>query len=129
MLLLDTCVLIYDALTPDRLSHRALDAVEEGERSGSLFISDISLWETAMLIEKKRLDPGTDALEFINLIIAARSISVLPITPEIAVRSASLTLHGDPADRLIAATAIEHVATLVTPDKALRRCAEVSTLW
>jgi hypothetical protein len=31
MIILDTCVLIYDALTPDRLSDAARDAIERAE--------------------------------------------------------------------------------------------------
>jgi PIN domain nuclease of toxin-antitoxin system len=41
----------------------------------------------------------------------------------------TLDLHGDPADRIIAATAIIHRAKLVTSDKLLRRDRAVPTLW
>jgi PIN domain nuclease of toxin-antitoxin system len=55
-------------------------------------------------------------------------LTVLPITVEIAARSVTLSLYGDPADRLIAATAIEHDAPLVTTDERLLACADVRTL-
>ncbi len=89
MIILDTCTLIFDALSPDKLSSKALRAIENGEKQGLLACSDISLWETAMLISKGRLDPGTDAVSFIKLTLSARSIQVLPITPEIAYLSSS----------------------------------------
>lgn len=128
MLLLDTCALIFDALTPKRLSSRTRALIDHEAEAGSLAISGISLWEVAMLVERGRLDPGTDAASFCHLAIRARSLAVLPITVEIAARSAALSLHGDPADRLIVATAIEHRATLVTTDARLIACKEVRTV-
>ena len=129
VILLDTCALIYDALQPSRLSKRARAAIESAARTGDITISDITLWEIVMLVEKGRLDPGTEVDHFLRLAMASRSIVVLPITIDIAVRSAALELHGDPADRLIAATSVEHDAPLVTSDKSLRQSIEVDTLW
>jgi PIN domain nuclease of toxin-antitoxin system len=129
MLLLDTCALIHDALTPTRLGPRARSAIEDADAAGQLALCDISLWEVAMLVAHGRLAPGTDCRSFLDLALSARSISVLPITVDIAARSVSLPLHGDPADRIIAATAIVHRATLVTADRRLRRSRIVPTIW
>ena len=74
MILLDTCALVFDALAPERLSAEALRAIEEGEENGSLACCDISLWEIAMLVAKGRLNPGTDALSFLKLVLASRVI-------------------------------------------------------
>lgn len=130
MILLDTGVLIFDALTPDRLSAAARAALERGEAAGTLACADISLWEIAMLVSKGRLDPGTDSAAFCRLALDARGVRVLGITPEIAMASTRIDLpHGDPADRLIAATAAVHGAELVTIDERLRDSQEVTTLW
>ncbi len=130
MKILDTCVLIFDALAPHRLTPIAKQAIMDAEPQNQLFCSDMSLWEIAMLIDKKRLDPGTDTLSFLKLILAARSIQVLPITPEIASLSVSLPLvQADPADRIIAATTVFHHAELITADEKLRQCGEVKTIW
>ena len=131
MLILDTCVLIYDALTPERLSRKALKAIEEGELKGNLACADISLWEIAMLIGKGRLDPGTDCLTFIGLVLEARGTRVLPVTPEIACLSVhhQAFAHHDPADRLIAATALHGKATLITCDERLLGVKGLKTLW
>lgn len=130
MKILDTCVLIFDALAPHRLTPTAKQAIMDAELQNQLFCSDMSLWEIAMLIDKKRLDPGTDTLSFLKLILAARSIQVLPITPEIAFLSVSLPLvQADPADRIIAATTVFHNAELITADEKLRQCGEVKTIW
>ena len=128
MVVVDTHVLIHDALEPRRLSVRARRSLE-GER-GPVAISDISLWEIGMLIAKGRLDPGIDAVQFIEDVVAARSIRILPITPRIAVLAQSDEFeHGDPADRLIAATALAHRAPLVTADAGLRRVRSIETIW
>jgi len=131
MLLLDTCALIFDALSPERLSKGAVTAIENGDEQGELACSAISLWEIAMLIAKGRLDPGTDTLGFIVLLLAARRLQVLHITPEIAVTStdASLFVHADPADRIIAATALVHKARLITCDQHLAKVKGLSVLW
>ena len=131
MIVLDTCTLIFDALTPDKMSRKALRAVEQGEKNGVLACSDISLWEIAMLVARGRLDPGTDAGTFIDLVLSARKIKVIPITPEIAVLSSShkAFLHHDPADRLIAATTIVSKGSLITCDNLLRSIKELKTIW
>jgi PIN domain nuclease of toxin-antitoxin system len=129
MIVLDTCAFIYDALTPDRLSRPARNAIEHADSAGQLACCDISLWEVAMLVDRGRIDAGTDVARFLHLALTARSLRVLPITPEIAALSISLGLHGDPADRLIAATTVHHGATLVTSDHRLRDAHHVPTLW
>jgi PIN domain nuclease of toxin-antitoxin system len=130
LILLDTCVLIFDALTPERLSPAAVSALDRGEAEGTLVCADISLWEIAMLIAKGRLNPGTSTREFCRLVLDARGIRVLPITSEIATLSAELDLpQGDPADRLVAATCLDHGAVLVTVDRKLRAFEALKTLW
>ncbi len=129
MILLDTCALIFDALAPQRLSARARRTIDNAAAEARLALSDISLWETAMLVAHGRLDPGTDCGAFLRLALATRGIRTLPISIEIAQRAADLNLHGDPADRIIAATAIAHEARLVTADKRLRRSSSVPSLW
>lgn len=130
VLVLDTHVLVYDALAPARLSARARKAVNHAFAARELACCDISLWEIAMLIARERLDPSMDARQFLDDLITARRLQVLPITPEIAVLSQSDAFaHGDPADRLIAATALYHRAALVTSDARLRKLGEITTVW
>lgn len=130
MIVLDTHVLIFDALQPSRLSARARKAVDQGAASQELACSDISLWEIAMLIARDRLEPGMDANRFIDDLITVRRVEVMPITPDIAVLSQSDSFyHGDPADRLIAATAMINSARLVTSDEKLRKIKNLVTIW
>ncbi len=82
-----------------------------------------------MLVQKKRLFPGVEVSDFLSLILSARGIKVLAINTEIASISCELTMHGDPADRLIAATAIHHGAKLVTSDKKLMNIPQLGIVW
>lgn len=83
-----------------------------------------------MLVARGKVDPATDAARFIEDLVAARSVQVLPITPRIAVLAQSDDfLHADPADRIIGATAIAHGAALVTADRRLRGVPGLRVLW
>jgi PIN domain nuclease of toxin-antitoxin system len=129
VILLDTCAIIWDALDPGRLSPAAAAAI--GGAEGELVICDISLWEIAMLIRKQRLVVAESASGFIRLALQARNYHVQEITPDIAELSTELDpgVSPDPADRLIAATAILMNAPLVTADERLRRARGLRTVW
>ena len=130
MILLDTQVLLFDALDPKRLSRKARAALEEGTQADALACSDISLWEIALLAARRRIDAGPDIAAFIESVLQLRSVRVLPITPAIATLAQSdLFAHGDPADRLIGATAIEHGVPLVTADADLRKMRGLTVIW
>jgi PIN domain nuclease of toxin-antitoxin system len=131
MIILDTCALIFDALTPEKLSTTAKKEILHAEQKNQLFCCDISLWEIAMLIQKRRIEPQTDSKTFLQLLIQARALQILSITPEIAALSCSDSIynHSDPADRLIAATALHHRATVVTCDQRLREIPRLVTAW
>jgi len=83
-----------------------------------------------MLVSKGRVAIEADTEQFLEDIIRARNLRVLPITPRIAARAQSPEFsHADPADRIIAATAIAHGARLLSADKRLRRLASVEVVW
>lgn len=130
MILLDTCAMIFDALTPDKLSVNAKKSILSAEKKQQLFCSDISLWEIAMLIQKNRIDVATDAKTFLQLVLDARQIQVVPINVDIAALSTQADFrHFDPADRLIAATALHYEAPLITCDKHLNQVVNLSIIW
>ncbi len=114
MILLDTCAIIWDALNTSKLSAKAKAAINQSE--SELLICDISIWEIAMLIKRKRIDIDETATGFINLILQTRNFNIQEITPEIAELSVNfgLEINNDPADRLIAATSIYCNAPIVT---------------
>jgi PIN domain nuclease of toxin-antitoxin system len=131
MIILDTCALIFDALFPERLTENAINTIEKSEQQSKLFCCDISLWEVAMLIQKKRLNPEIETQFFLETILKSRRIQLLSINPEIAAISCSENMfkHKDPADRLIAATTIHHRAKLVTSDTKLVDISGLEIIW
>ena len=130
VVVLDTNALIYDALQPKRLTPRALRTIETASARCEVACSDISLWEIAMLVAKNRLDPGAELTQFLHDMIQARGLRVLPITPEIAALAQFPQFaHGDPADRIIAATALYHRARLVSADARLRKLEALAVVW
>lgn len=131
MILLDTCVIVFDALAPESLGKWAAEALRQGRENGALACSDISLWELSMLIRKERLKPAMPARDFLADVVAANRLVVLPITVEIAwgANFCEDCSHGDPADRIIAATARHHKIPLVTCDARLRGMKGLKTIW
>ena len=74
--------------------------------------------------------PEVDPAFYFKQLLAALRLAVLPITPEIALLSrSSLFQHGDPADRLIGATALHLGTPLITADAKLRALESLDTVW
>ncbi len=119
MILLDTHAAIWILRNDAALGKKARDVAVAAADDGQLAISAISFWEIALLIAKGRLRSLDDPSETRALMIRA-GIREIPLTGEIAILAVQLdALHGDPADRFIAATAITYDATLMTADETL----------
>ncbi len=127
MITLDTCSLVWLSLSPDRLSKNANKAI----KNNSLIMSDISLWEIAMLTKSGRLIIDTSYSEYIELLLNSFAIQVNPVTPEIAKMSVEFddSINHDPAARIIAATSLVEDAPLVTADKNLIKAKIINTIW
>ena len=128
MILLDTHALVWAVAESKRLSKAASAAILKAQADG-LAISDITLWELAMLLSRGRIQAyGTiDA----SVRLLTEGIIIKPITPEIAALAAQFPsdFPQDPADRLIAATAKWEGLVLVTRDEKLRASPLLQTIW
>jgi PIN domain nuclease of toxin-antitoxin system len=129
MILLDTHAWIWLAADPSRLSKPAVKLIEKTAKSSELSIASISLWETAMLISKERLSVSLPVADWMEMCVEKTRVSVLPLTARIAVLSTQTGIHGDPADRIIAATAWFYGIKLLTADKKLRDCTFIICVW
>ena len=127
-LLLDTHVLHWWSAEPERLSDIATAALETADE---LAVSDVTWLELARLGVERRLVPPVPVRTWLEIL--AREVRTIPMSPAIAVAAMDLprTFPGDPADRVIWATAIEHGLRLVTKDRRLLEQDEAGaiTLW
>lgn len=122
MLVLDTHVWVWLALGDERIREEGmLPMIKKHAKTSSIHISSISLWEVAMLVSRNRIAVAGSSIDWVNRAVAMPGLSVHPLTAEIACDSVSLPgdFHGDPADRLIVATARRHDAILLTVDKKI----------
>ncbi len=128
----DTNILLFWADRLDRLTVAARQALDNGRANGGLACSDICFWEIAMLFRKNRLALPTQysPTSYIEDIVESLGLTILPLTPAIAALAESGTVaHGDPGDRLIAATAIVYQAPLITADEKLRAVPGLRCIW
>lgn len=93
---------------------RSIIAKADTERQ--LHIAAISLWEIAMLADRRRIQIALPVSHWLEDALTRTGIHLIPLDPFVAGTSGSLTMHGDPADRLIVATALTHGHTLCTQD-------------
>ena len=96
-------------------------AVESAAAAGNLLLSVISVWELGMLEAKQRVRLHSPCEQWVREALATPGLSLVPLTPEIALDSSRLPgpFHGDPADRIIVATARTMGARLLTRDRKL----------
>jgi len=120
VILLDTHAVVWLA-TDQGLGKKSRRIADKALADDNLAVSAITFWELTMLVAKGRLRALKSPTEQRTKLLAA-GIRELPLTGEIAILAGELeNLHGDPADRIIAATAIAHDATLMTADENLLR--------
>ena len=119
MLILDTHVLVWLDEGNPRLGREAQQAIDTALASGQLGVASISFWEIAMLVRKERLHIRIE-LDAWRRDLLQNGLLEIPLQGSTALRAGQLqAFHGDPADRMIVATALERSATLVTADQKI----------
>ncbi len=129
MIVLDTHAWIWWVHDENNLSKTQREAIVANEESG-LGICAISLWEIAKLVEYKRLELPCELPEWFEQATNYPGITILPLTPEIAIESTRLPgeFHRDPADQMIVATARVYRCPLVTSDEKILHYEHVETV-
>ncbi len=130
-LLLDTHVWLWWLLGQPELAapeRAALDALAAAGTPPGL--SAISLLEARMLAAKGRLELDSPLTHWLPAAVAPETVSLLPMDVAVilALDALSARFHGDPADRIIVATARAHGLPLATRDAGIRRSRAVK-LW
>ena len=129
MITLDTHAWVWWTIDPDRLSETQRERITDSE-DDIIGISAISCWEVAKLCEYGRLELPVELTEWFRLALEYPGISLLPLTPEIAVESTNLpgSFHRDPSDQIIVATARVNECPLVTSDDRIVDYPHVQTV-
>lgn len=121
MILLDTNIWMRWANQAGELTSEELAILHKFKIEG-LGISAISCWEVAMLHSKGRITLSMPIKVWMRNALDSAGVLLLPLTPEISIESTLLPgdFPGDPADRIIVATAINRGLKLVTRDSKIR---------
>jgi len=128
--LLDTHILLWWHGDRSGLSREQQDVIAAAGADSPLEVSDISLWEVAMLHGLGRIRLTIPLREWLDKAVAAPLVRRHGISPAVAAELASLpdSFHRDPADRILVATARVLGATLLTRDRRIAEAELVDTL-
>lgn len=121
-LLLDTHCWVWMQLgLTGRFAPASLRTIERSARAGDVGVSVISVWEVGMLEAKGRLELRMTCADWIRAALATPGLSLIPLSTEIALESSRLpgSFQGDPADRMLIATARVTGARLMTKDRKI----------
>lgn len=120
-ILLDTHTWIWLFNGSTELSKSAIEQIDFAANQGKVFIPAISVWELSMLVAKSRVNLSQSIHQWINNSLSQPGVNLSPILPEIAIESSFLPgdFHGDPADRIIVATARINNLIVFTRDKKI----------
>ena len=128
MIVLDTHAWLWWQTAEEKLSSRAQAEIADADRIG---VCTISCYEIARASARGRIRLDRDVSTWITQALAAERVEPLELTHRVAADAGALgpEFPGDPVDRIIYATAVEHGTRLVTRDRALLRLDPTRTVW
>jgi PIN domain nuclease of toxin-antitoxin system len=123
-LLMDTHIWLWLFGEPKRLGRRT--SRELTDRKNELWLSPISTWEVLTLHQRRKIQFRDDIAEWITKAVVGTKEA--PLTHEIALAARQFPFDQDPADRMLAATALVLDLTLVTADERLLELRNIRTM-
>ena len=129
--LLDTHAWVWWNAVPEKISSRVRETFANLRSEEQIYLSAISVWEVAKLVEKGRLKLGANVDTWIQEALEMPRLQISPLTPVISIESTRLPqpFHDDPADQIIVATARLHDLTIITKDKEIQAYSHVRVIW
>lgn len=131
VIVIDTHVLIWWLSDPARLSPAARLSLDTATASRPAVLSAISVLEIVTAVRRGRLAFRQPVQHWLHAARGLPELAIEPVSADIAALAGSYgdALHGDPADRLITATAALLGAQLISADEKLRAQTVVPVLW
>ncbi|MDQ7859370.1 MAG: type II toxin-antitoxin system VapC family toxin [Armatimonadota bacterium] len=131
MTVLDTHAWVWLVADPKRVSARARRHIDAEMRGGPLLVSSMSVWEVAMLADRKRLELTMEVEDWVRHCEGLPFLSFVPVSNRVALQTVALPgfPSADPVDRIIVATALGLGAAVVTADRRIRSYPRVRTVW
>lgn len=125
-ILLDTHVWLWFSQKNEAIKPKIQKLIDKAIVDSELFLSAISVWELAMLEVSGRVSLSLPCSEWVEGSLRQLNIQLLPLSPNIMIESCHLpnSFHGDPADRMIVATARIYNLQLLTKDQKIIDYAE-----
>lgn len=129
--LLDTHTWIWWQARPEALSYKARRILTQPEPGDELLLSAISVWEFCKWMESGRLALSIDPQDWLRMALDEAPLRLVPLSPRIAWLSSTLPapFTGDAIDQIVAATAREEHATILTKDQRLLEYQHVKSIW
>ena len=123
-ILLDTHVWIW-FMKGDKtqLKPSAIKLIENALLERTAYLASISVWELGMLYQKNRIKMNEPLSVWVERCCAKAGFNTINLENDVAIESTQLPaeFHGDPADRMLIATARQHGLTLITRDKLMQK--------
>ena len=126
MILLDTHAFFWSFAHQDQLTDKVKRLICETDLLG---VASISLWEIAMLVQKKRITLNIPLFDWFEEAFDNPKYRLLPLSAAVAIKSCSIEMHGDPADRMIVATSLVYAIPLITMDRKIHDLEYVNAIW
>ena len=140
MIILDTHIWVWWVDQSPRLRPAQITAIfaQENDDAGVIGVCATTLWEVAMLVQRGRIQLGTDLFDWFENAMAYPRVRIINLTPAIAIQSTNLmdNTHRnrseritDPSDQIIVATAMVNNCPLVTSDGKIVAYPDVQTIY
>jgi len=131
-MVIDTHAMLWWLEGDSRLSATAVQIFEEAEaRRERLYFSPVSFWELRVKELRGQVRPRVPITEWPELLSGLAWLRIVAPDTGIWLQSAELNwTHRDPADRLIAATALTHHVAVLTKDQRFHSSdSPVRSVW
>jgi PIN domain nuclease of toxin-antitoxin system len=127
-ILLDTCVFLWYALEPEKLTQTAQLYIRDVDNT--VYFSVVSAWEISLKYSVGRLPLPAPPGQFVPRQIQTYGFRALKLNFKSALHSAMLPrIHNDPFDRVLISQCIKHCLSIVTPDHEIRKYPGITVIW